>query len=153
MTCTRRKHIATDMAKFLQILHMKPPAQLVYELYTPDNPRTFQQDLQMHLAHGYVFSTPEEFLMGRPVVSAADPADIRNPDIIFDAEDCDCWHIHAYATRNSWPKKCRGLVEKVLRWMPYHLPLVSWDRKRRDEMLFFPIEKFISWTKNSHSAR
>lgn len=134
------------MSKFLHILTMKPPAQLVYELYDETSPRTFQQDLQLHLAHGYVFSTPEEFVMGRPVISAAEEEDIRNPAVVFDAEDCDCWYIYAYATRNPSYEKWQGLVEKVLRWMPYELPLAAWDRRRRDSMLFFPIKRFQQLT-------
>lgn len=130
------------MSKFVTNLNMKPPAQLVYELYTADSPRTFQQDIQLHFLHGYVFSTPEEFLMGRPVESTADQDDIRNPAVVFDREDCDCWYIYAYATRNPTFENWAGLVEKVLRWMPYALPLAAWERRKHNRMLFFPIKRF-----------
>ena len=121
---------------------MNPPVQLVYELYTAESPRTFQHDLQLHLAHAYVFSTPEEFMMGRPVDSKASEEDIRNPAVVFDRDDSDCWYIYAYASRNQHFENWAGLVEKALRWMPYELPLVAWDRRRRKRMLFFSVQRF-----------
>lgn len=142
-----------NVSKNITILDIKPPVQRVFELYTPDNPRTFQNDLSLHLLHGYVFSTPEEFIMGRAVDSRADEEDIRNPSVIFDEDECDCWLIYAYATRYGSPENFRGLVEKVLRWMPYELPLVAWDRKRRNRMLFFSINKFKSWTTTNSPVR
>lgn len=135
------------------ILTMKTPVELVWDLYDETNPRTFQQDLLCHFLNGYVFSTPEEFIMGRSVNSNAPEETIRDPEAIFPQDECDCWLIYAYATRKQDPKKIAGLVEKVLRWMPYELPLVAWDRKHRGKMLFFPIEKFKLWTNNSHSAQ
>ena len=44
--------------------------------------RTFNEDLELHLMNGLVFSTPEFFLMGRAVPRGACHADIINPAVV-----------------------------------------------------------------------
>lgn len=119
---------------------MKAPAQRVFDLYVPDSPRTFREDLEAHMFTGYVFSTPEMFLMGRAVRSTADPQDISNPWKYFPRDEQDCWLVHAYADlggNSRW-----GLVKKLLRWMPYELPLIAWGRSRDNVIRVFPLRKF-----------
>jgi hypothetical protein len=82
------------------------------------SPRTFEWDLILHFEHGFVFSTPEVFVMGRPVRSSAPAADILNPDKNWPRAECDCWHV--------W--LCAGDVRGALRLMPWPLPLASFER-------------------------
>jgi hypothetical protein len=91
--------------------------------------RTFNEDLISHLMHGFVFSTPEYFIMGRPVVSTEDRAEIVNPEVTWPRERCDCWHIHLMAgdTRPAWSI------------MPWPLPLFSFER--RNDLRFYPVER------------
>lgn len=78
--------------------------------------RTFEEDLWLHLAHGYVHSTPGLFVMGRPVRRQADYRDITNPAHRF--TDPDSWWIHAAA----------GDVALLPVLLPYHLPWIGWER-------------------------
>jgi len=105
--------------------------------YAP-GPRTFRSDLEAHLLHGYVWSTPEWFVMARPVASDGDHDQIKDAWHVFDP--FDCWHIFAYA--NTTPHNLRGLVEKFLRLMPYELPLVSWEREKDNDLRFYNLKRF-----------
>lgn len=118
---------------------MNQPLQNLAALYDASSPRTFEQDMATHLRQGYVLSTPDEIILFRPVNSKADPQTINDPACHFRREDCDCWYIYGYADRSG--NSCLGLVKKVLRWMPYPLPLVAWERKRDNRLRFYSIEK------------
>ena len=84
--------------------------------------RTFDEDLRLHFQFGFVFSTPEYFVMGRAVGRAV-PNDMVNPAIYWDRDDrfptVDCWHIHCMA----------GDISKAWGILPYPLPFVSFQRK------------------------
>lgn len=79
--------------------------------------RTLREDLEAHLVHGWVFSTPELFLMGR-VVRHDWPEDrILDP---WDTDEAgDCWHV--------W--LCSGDILEALAMMPFPLPWVSYQRR------------------------
>jgi len=81
--------------------------------------RTFEEDLLTHLRYGFVFSTPQFFIIGRPVNSKAGAPAIVDPDIRFDEARCDCWHIYLMA----------GNFSKAWEIMPWKLPLISFERK------------------------
>jgi|LakMenE18May11ns_1017448.scaffolds.fasta_scaffold9940770_5 hypothetical protein len=120
---------------------MKAPAKQIYDLYDVDSPRTFGEDLQAYLLNGYVFATPTEMLMARPVPSGAEPAMINNPWQVFPVERCDTWYIYAYAqTGKTSPL---GLVKKLLRYQPFPLRLVAWERKRDGRLRFYSITKLL----------
>ena len=80
--------------------------------------RTFQEDLELHLATGFVHSTPEYFIMGRPVRSDAPEIEIMDAALPF--QEPDCWHIHLAAgnIKLFW-KHEDGL----------RLPFVTWERR------------------------
>jgi hypothetical protein len=90
--------------------------------------RTFDEDLRLHLEHGFVFSTPEFFIMGRPVDSKASPRLIVDPTVRF-LSDRDCWHIYLMA----------GNCYRAWDIMPWPLPLFSFER--RNELRFYPMER------------
>ena len=90
-------------------------------------PRSFQEDLEAHLLNGYVFSTPEFFVMGRVVDSAAAPAEIVNPWVSF--RHGDAWLIYLLA----------GSIGKALERLPYELPRIGWERG--NVLRFWPLAK------------
>ena len=81
--------------------------------------RSFVLDVTLHLRGGYVFSTPEYFIMGRGVDSTADIELILNPEFIFPRVAQDAWWVYLCAGD--------GLGELV-RLMPYPLAFVGWER-------------------------
>lgn len=86
---------------------------------------TFWQDLDAYLANGFVHSTPEFFVMARPVASKWNTSCIVNP--LIDLQDNeltlphDMWHIALMA----------GDMRKAWSLFPYQLPLISMERKNR----------------------
>lgn len=96
------------------------PASIARNVYdTEDCPRTFEEDLQLHLSNGYVHATPDFFVMGRAVLSTATDEEIVNPAITF--TEPDCWHVYL----------CAGCWQKAFMVMPYFLPLISWERNNK----------------------
>lgn len=116
------------------------PIEKCKMLYTAESPRTFEEDMLAHLAHGYFFSTPQYILMGRPVCSQA-PQDVIN-DVWchFPEASCDAWYVYAFALRDD--VGLQGLVKKLLRHIPYYLPLVAWERSGHP-LTFFSTDKLI----------
>jgi hypothetical protein len=78
--------------------------------------RTFDEDLRLHLLHGYVYSDPECFVMGRPVDHRAPPEFQVDPAITH--VDPDCWLVYLAA----------GPMHKMLRLLPYELPWIGFER-------------------------
>lgn len=107
------------------------PVEIAARVYeTEPCKRTFREDLEAHLLHGYVFSTPEYFVMGRAAVSSANPADIVNPWHLFHVEHCDAWLVYL----------CAGDWLKAMERLPYPLPLIGWER--RNILRFWPFDRF-----------
>jgi len=86
--------------------------------------RTFQEDLESHLLHGFMVSTPEYFIMGRPVIRGKSKTErdrlgklILDPDYVFAISECNCWHIWLMA----------GDVSKCWDYYPYPMKWVSWE--------------------------
>lgn len=109
-------------------------------LYTAESPRTFEEDMLAHLSHGYFFSTPEYVMMARPVCSDAPQETINDVWVNFPAGLCDAWYIYAFALRDE--VGLAGLVKKLLRHIPFYLPLIAWERSGHP-LTFFPTEKLI----------
>jgi len=95
---------------------MSPYEQMAekYRRHPQDAP--FADYIAWHMAYGFVFATPEYFVMGRPVTRSR-----FHPDS-FDAPaaDNDCWYVHAMA----------GNVSKVWDILPYPLGWVAFERSR-----------------------
>lgn len=81
--------------------------------------RTFDEDLALHMRNGYVFVTPDVFIMGRPVLKDAPYSLITNPEIVF--EKPDCWLVYLGA----------GKLDLFFKYMPYFLPWMAWERKNK----------------------
>lgn len=85
--------------------------------------RSFKEDLTLHLINGYVFSTPEYFIMGRAVCASSPYELILDPDHAFPREVQDCWHIYLAAGVNAYAQ--------FFRIEPYELPLYCWEKRNR----------------------
>jgi len=116
------------------------PIEKCKMLYTPQSPRTFEEDMLAHLAHGYFFSTPEYVMMARPVCSNAPQEVINDVWCQFPPITCDAWYIYAFALADDMG--LQGLVKKLLRHIPYYLPLIAWERSGHP-LMFFPTTKLI----------
>lgn len=81
--------------------------------------RTFDEDLRLHLRNGFVFSTPDFFIMGRPVDSNYPEHCVTDPAYKFASIYADCWHVHVMA----------GNMSKAWGILPWPLPFISFQRK------------------------
>lgn len=106
-------------------------AASIYESESCAN--TFEHDLLAHHQHGYVFSTPESFIMGRPVMRSASPVELFDITFKFPRAVHDAWLVWAYA----------GDIAHALRFLPYRLPWVIFQRK--NELRTYPMERFESF--------
>jgi hypothetical protein len=97
----------------------------VYQLETCK--RSFREDLEAHLLNGFVFSRPDFFIMGRPVIKAASYEEITDPTFRFPSANCDTWHIHLMS----------GNMVKAWAIMPWELPWFAWERK--NELRFYSV--------------
>jgi hypothetical protein len=116
------------------------PIEKCKMLYTADSPRTFEEDMLAHLSHGYFFSTPEYLLMGRPVCSEAPQEMINDVWCSFERKDWDAWYVYAFALAHD--QGLQGLVKKLLRHIPFYLPLIAWERSGHP-LTFFSTDKLI----------
>lgn len=91
--------------------------------------RSFNDDLLAHLMGGFVYSTPDYFIMGRPVMRSAPQAQIVDPTVAFPKEDCDTWHIYLLAgdPRPAW---------SIMPW-----PLAWFSFERGNELRFYPVDR------------
>ena len=103
-------------------------ARMVYE--NEPCARSFYEDLLLHLNHGFVFSEPDAFIMGRPVDKDAPIEAIRNPEVTF--SNANCWWIYLASGK--------GLT-LFLRHEPMALPYFGFERSnkprfhRRDQLI------------------
>lgn len=98
--------------------------------------RTFREDLDAHLQHGYVFSTPHVFIMGRAVNSRADAALIVDPWHGFPRPEQDAWLVYLCATHDG------GHIADALKFLPHELPLIGFERG--NELRFLPFKLVCS---------
>lgn len=101
-------------------------AMLVYQ--SEPCARTFEQDLRLHFQFGFVFSTPDFFVMGRPVMKDWIESVIVDPMKLLQPMQCDCWHVHTFA----------GNLSKAWGILPYPLPFISFERK--NELRFYRLD-------------
>jgi len=83
--------------------------------------RPFAQDLEAHLLHGLVISTPDLFLMARPVSHDASGDKIVNSWHNTWDNEPDCWHVYLYSG------EMMSAFFQSSTWLPY----VSFERKNR----------------------
>jgi len=116
------------------------PIQKCKMLYTADSPRTFEEDMLAHLAHGCFFSSPEYLLMLRPVWSAAPQEAINDVWMHFPDQVVDAWYVYAFAVADD--RGLRDVLTKLLRHLPFYLPLLAWERSGQP-LEFFSTTKLV----------
>lgn len=87
----------------------------------------FAHILELHYQHGFVFSTPDYFVMGRPVIRSWSAELIRDP--FCTVSPGDAWWIHGY-----W-----GDLLAAFKALPYELPFIGWEKFDLD-CRFYPID-------------
>ncbi|HYF36780.1 MAG TPA: hypothetical protein VD994_15905 [Prosthecobacter sp.] len=93
--------------------------------------RDFWTDLHLHLTHGYVFSTPTAFLMGRPVERMAPHHQITNPAHHFQSPDA--WLVYLAAGDG---------IREFFRYEPFPLPYFGWERNNK--LRFYERNKLLT---------
>lgn len=88
--------------------------------------RSLTDDLEAHLVTGFVFSTPDFFVMGRPVIRMAPRPLLLDPWRAFPREGCDCWMVWLAA----------GDLGKAWSILPWPLPWLGFERGM--ELRFVP---------------
>jgi hypothetical protein len=89
------------------------------------------KDIATYAAHGYVWISPNSFLLAKPVNSKSEtpPADQWN------VEDADAWYVNMAVG-------C-GVSEFINR-IPYPLPLVGWMRQLKNQPVrWYDFKKII----------
>lgn len=105
------------------------PYEQACKVYTTEPcARTFHDDLEAHMLNGFVFSRPDYFIMGRPVVRSAAPNLILDPWMRFPSRFCDCWHVYLFA----------GNIVKAWEILPFPLEWMSFERK--NDLRFYRLE-------------
>lgn len=87
----------------------------------------FRNDVNAHYLSGYVFSTPQVFIMFRGVRHDAAQDLIADPNYKFLMPDA--WFVWCFAAVSP------VTLAELLDFAPYHLPYVGWAR--RDKRRFF----------------
>jgi len=110
-----------------------------------DTFRSFKDDLDLHLLNGYVISTPELFVMARPVPRIAARNAICDPAVTWPTYYCSCWHVHIYA----------GKLPLLFTLLPYELPYGSFQK--RDRLRFYTLnqlkERFHRYGQRTESTK
>lgn len=73
---------------------------------------------EMHMARGFLFSTPAFYVMGRPVRKYAPIEQILDVGHMFDFEQCDTWFVFLMA----------GDIRQAWKVLPWELPFIAWVR-------------------------
>lgn len=103
--------------------------------------RTFWDDLTLHLLNGFVFSTPDYFVMGRPVLKDAAPEFIVDPHCKYPKEQADCWMIYLMA----------GDTGKAWDVLPWDLEFICFERN--NELRFHLLEDVIRHSPEKVAAK
>lgn len=105
-----------------------------YRLHPQEQP--FEFYLNWHLANGFVFSTPDYFVMGRAMVWAENESWTRNridEFTIWAKKAENAWYVHAMA----------GDIKKAWGILPYPLGYICFERVRggKRELVKIPTER------------
>lgn len=114
------------------------PYERIEARYAEDIPGAFSALVDWHLRHGFVFSRPDYFVMGRPVEITAPAELIVEPTCHFPSSRCDGWYIHAMA----------GNLARVWQVLPWDLPWIAWQRHHDPEKVLriYPLARMRRFT-------
>jgi hypothetical protein len=116
------------------------PIDLIREEYRL-HPReeSFQVYLDWHIENGFVFSTPQFFIMGR----AANRESLERNSEVWSCprELQDCWYVFAAS----------GNLSKAWDILPYELPYIAFERMEEDGSLRLTVVKTERMKRLSHA--
>lgn len=98
---------------------LSPYQRTAYDWAARTRDHSLQWYEDHHKAHGFVFSTPAYYVMGRPVRKFAPVEQILDVTHIFDFETCDTWFVF----------QLTGRVEQAWKCLPWELPWMCWVRQ------------------------
>ena len=98
-----------------------------------DKPLAWYED--QHKSRGFVFATPDFYVMGRPVRKYAPLEQILDVTHRFDPATCDCWYVFLLT----------GDVRKAWSILPYELPWMCWvrDNDPHDDLRFYETARLM----------
>lgn len=90
----------------------------------------FETQLGWYLQHGVVISTPDRFLMAKPIHAA-------RGDDEWAVKDADAWYVHVAVGH--------GCLRWWLQQAPYSLPKLAWRRMKdpANSLRVYPTESFL----------
>jgi hypothetical protein len=93
--------------------------------------QSFKWYCDWHFRHGFLFSTPEFFIMGRGVPK--DHPLMLDLGVLFAPDSCDTWYIFSMA----------GDMIKAWSILPWPLPWIAFERVRegKRELTIVPFEQ------------
>lgn len=97
---------------------MSPYEIIAQKYFTNPQEAQFADYVEWFLRNGYVYSTPDYFVMGKNCRRTAPEEHICDCTHVFDENNSDCWYIFAMA----------GNIGKCLSVMPYPLPWLAFER-------------------------
>lgn len=103
---------------------MTPHQQIALLYLKHPQLQSFDWYKSWHADHGFVFATPDYFIMGRHVCRAASQAEIAEPTRLFTKEESDCWYVHAMA----------GDMSAAWDMLPWELPWMAFERLREGRL-------------------
>jgi hypothetical protein len=92
------------------------PVELAAQVYSREPcARSFVEDLELHFLHGYVFNTPDWFMMARPVWSRA-PFELIIDPSFNEFAVLDTWHVYLFSGSNIYRAafKAQQLAGRVM---------------------------------------
>jgi hypothetical protein len=109
---------------------MTPYAAIAEKYRAIGQAAQFTRWQEWHKEHGFLFATPDFFIMGRPVIRGAPLADDAGNPIQFDRRRADAWFINCMA----------GDMHRAWSIMPWPLEWIGFCRVRfgEKELHFVP---------------
>jgi hypothetical protein len=98
------------------LLSDRSPAQKGFDFYGEE---LFYKVLDLHLMFGYVYASPDYFVMGRPVPKTVSYEDMLDITKTYTLSECDAWCIYFLS----------GDIKKVWEILPFDLPYIVFERK------------------------
>lgn len=123
-----------------QAPHPDQPVPAAWEAAGIPSANSFREDLEQHLVHGWVYSSPTAFGLARLVHSSWPEDALRDCRCHALREEADMW----YFTRVA------GDAAEVLSRLPFPMPQVGYYREKKHRTVTIPYDRFCSFLLPSH---
>lgn len=108
------------MAHYMDTATLAPYERLALDWLKRPRDMTLGWYEDAHKCNGFLFSTPDFYVMGRPVMKYSPVERILDVTHRFDTEMCDSWYVFQMA----------GDVRKAWSILPWELPWICWQRDK-----------------------